>query len=359
MPGRVRVRPGLPEPAHLLGVGRPSSARSRTNLAVLVQYNHAKGVHITRFLNGNDAALGDGSPWVGHRPRTGAAQRHRRPDRGGLQRQEQVRRPHLRPHQALVAQLPVPGRTTRCPGTTPTTTTSAIPSPSATRASRDLDAEYGFSDRDQRHRFNGFLLWQAPGAVNVNVRYSYRSAQPHLAARRTARRRRRRSWPALRPHPARRQRRAAQHRPQGQHLLRRSTSASRASSRSAGGERWSRSSRSSTSLNSTNLLVPADHEPDLQLRRHGPAPAWATRARLQLGRAGDLVARHGGAGIATGRRGPADVPGAGRGCAQRSRAMSKVPKTSMKGKRPAQFLSSPVPPPWCGASGGSAGLAST
>jgi hypothetical protein len=42
----------------------------------------------------------------------------------------------------------------------------------------ELDKEYGFSDRDQRHRVNGFFLWQAPGAVNLNFRYSYRSAQP-------------------------------------------------------------------------------------------------------------------------------------------------------------------------------------
>jgi len=42
----------------------------------------------------------------------------------------------------------------------------------------DLAAEYGYSDRDQRHRVNGLFLWQAPGKVNVNFRYSYRSAQP-------------------------------------------------------------------------------------------------------------------------------------------------------------------------------------
>jgi hypothetical protein len=42
----------------------------------------------------------------------------------------------------------------------------------------NLDAEYGYSDRDQRHRINAFLLWSAPGDVNVNIRYSYRSAQP-------------------------------------------------------------------------------------------------------------------------------------------------------------------------------------
>jgi hypothetical protein len=42
----------------------------------------------------------------------------------------------------------------------------------------DLDAEYSWSDRDQRHRFNGWFLWNAPAGVNVNARYSYRSHQP-------------------------------------------------------------------------------------------------------------------------------------------------------------------------------------
>src|SRR5262249_32561767 len=42
----------------------------------------------------------------------------------------------------------------------------------------DLDAEYGYSDRDQRHRVNSWLLWNAPQGFDVNLRYSYRSAQP-------------------------------------------------------------------------------------------------------------------------------------------------------------------------------------
>ncbi|MDL2716838.1 MAG: TonB-dependent receptor [Acidobacteriota bacterium] len=42
----------------------------------------------------------------------------------------------------------------------------------------NLDAEYGYSDRDQRHRFNAIVLWKAPFDINVNTRYSYRSAQP-------------------------------------------------------------------------------------------------------------------------------------------------------------------------------------
>ncbi|NJL26910.1 MAG: TonB-dependent receptor plug domain-containing protein [Thermoanaerobaculia bacterium] len=42
----------------------------------------------------------------------------------------------------------------------------------------DLDAEYGFSDRDQRDRFNAWALWRAPWGIDVNARYSYRSPQP-------------------------------------------------------------------------------------------------------------------------------------------------------------------------------------
>jgi hypothetical protein len=42
----------------------------------------------------------------------------------------------------------------------------------------NLDAEYGYSNRDQRHRVNAIVLWKAPGAINVNARFSYRSAQP-------------------------------------------------------------------------------------------------------------------------------------------------------------------------------------
>ncbi|CAM2010033.1 TonB-dependent receptor [Acanthopleuribacter pedis] len=42
----------------------------------------------------------------------------------------------------------------------------------------DLEAEWGYSDRDQRHRFSTWILWQAPYAFNVNMRFNYRSAQP-------------------------------------------------------------------------------------------------------------------------------------------------------------------------------------
>jgi hypothetical protein len=41
-----------------------------------------------------------------------------------------------------------------------------------------LDKEFGLSDRDQRHRFNGWILWNAPGGLDVNGRVTYLSAQP-------------------------------------------------------------------------------------------------------------------------------------------------------------------------------------
>ena len=42
----------------------------------------------------------------------------------------------------------------------------------------DLAAEWGYSDRDQRHRANAWVLWTAPHDINVSARWSYRSEQP-------------------------------------------------------------------------------------------------------------------------------------------------------------------------------------
>ncbi len=41
-----------------------------------------------------------------------------------------------------------------------------------------LDREWGYSDRDQRHRFNAFLLNKLPGRFLLNNRFTYTSAQP-------------------------------------------------------------------------------------------------------------------------------------------------------------------------------------
>lgn len=41
-----------------------------------------------------------------------------------------------------------------------------------------LDREWGYSDRDQRHRFNAFLLNALPGKFALSNRFTYTSAQP-------------------------------------------------------------------------------------------------------------------------------------------------------------------------------------
>jgi hypothetical protein len=150
-----------------------------SNLAVLVQYNHAKSVHITRFLNGNDPLLGDGvgpGPWGTGLPPGGF---------NGINTLTVVDSSAKSLYRALTIGLNK--KWSRNWQMQANYTLSKDMSdddnerdPFSFRYARitDLDAEYGLSDRDQKHRFNGFLVWSAPGDVNVNVRYSYRSAQP-------------------------------------------------------------------------------------------------------------------------------------------------------------------------------------
>ena len=150
-----------------------------SNLAALVQYNHSKGVHITRFLNGNDPLLGDGvapGPWG-----TGLAPG----GFNGINTLTVVDSSAKSLYRGLTIGLNK--KWSRNWQAQANYTLSKDMSdddnerdPFSFRYARitDLDAEYGLSDRDQKHRFNGFVIWRAPGALNVNVRYSYRSAQP-------------------------------------------------------------------------------------------------------------------------------------------------------------------------------------
>ncbi|HXL35423.1 MAG TPA: TonB-dependent receptor [Gemmatimonadales bacterium] len=46
----------------------------------------------------------------------------------------------------------------------------------------DLAPEYNWSDRDQRHRFNGWALVRLPGDIHLDNRVSYYSAQPTSAS---------------------------------------------------------------------------------------------------------------------------------------------------------------------------------
>ena len=139
----------------------------------LVQYNYAAGRNITRFLNQNDAELG--SPWAsglnGGFNGVGAlttVTSSARSNYSGVTFALTKRWSHNYQFQVnySLSWDKSDDDNERDPFTFKYVSI------------RNLDAEYGYSDRDQRHRLNGFLLWQAPGKLNVNLRYSYRSAQP-------------------------------------------------------------------------------------------------------------------------------------------------------------------------------------
>jgi hypothetical protein len=143
------------------------------DVALLLQYNHSKGVHVTRFLNGNDPLLG--SPWSSGLDGTA----------NGIGTLTVVDSSAKSKYDGITFGL-TKRYSHRVQGQLNYTLSWDYSDddnerdPFTFRYARitDLDAEYGFSDRDQRHRVNGFLLWRTPGDVNVNLRYSYRSAQP-------------------------------------------------------------------------------------------------------------------------------------------------------------------------------------
>ena len=144
-----------------------------TDLSALVQYNHAAGRHITRWLNSNAPEYG--SPWG-----TGldggpngigvlwTVASNAKSNYDGVTFGLTKRISH---HYEFQANYTL---------SWDKSDDDNERDPFTLRYAKitDLAAEYGYSDRDQRHRLNSFFLWQAPGAVNVNFRYSYRSAQP-------------------------------------------------------------------------------------------------------------------------------------------------------------------------------------
>jgi hypothetical protein len=146
--------------------------------SVLVQYNYSKGENITRFLNGNDPE--QGSPWGSGLDGTS----------NGIGTLTVVSSTAKSRYDGITLSL------TRRPGggrfqgqlnytlSWDKSDDDNERDPFSFRyvSINDLAAEYGYSDRDQRHRLNGWLLWQAPGDLAVNVRYSYRSAQPQSLA---------------------------------------------------------------------------------------------------------------------------------------------------------------------------------
>jgi hypothetical protein len=145
-----------------------------TDYAFLVKYNYAKTDHITRFTNRNDPLLG--SPWSTGLGAGGT---------NGIGVLTVIESTAKSLYNGLT--FGVSKRLTNRFMFEANYTYSKDKSdddnerdPFSFRYAKitDLAAEYGYSDRDQRHRLNSFLLWNAPLGLNVNFRYSYRSAQP-------------------------------------------------------------------------------------------------------------------------------------------------------------------------------------
>lgn len=144
------------------------------DLALLLKYNYAKTDHLTRFVNRNDPLLG--SPWSFGLPPFGingigtltvvestAKSKYWGVTVGARKRFSDNYAFHLNYTYSK-------DRSDDDNERDPFTFRYAKVT--------DLDAEWGFSDRDQRHRLNGSFLARLPYDVDFNARYSYRSAQP-------------------------------------------------------------------------------------------------------------------------------------------------------------------------------------
>jgi len=144
------------------------------NYSFLVKYNYAKADHVTRFTDRNDPLLG--SPWstgLGADGTNGV---------GVLTTVESTAKSKYDGITLGVTRRPVNNLAFQVYYTysKDKSDDDNERDPFSFRYAKitNLDAEYGYSDRDQRHRVNSWLLWNAPAGVDFNLRYSYRSAQP-------------------------------------------------------------------------------------------------------------------------------------------------------------------------------------
>jgi hypothetical protein len=142
--------------------------------AFLVKFNYAKGENITRFVNRNDPLLG--SPWSTGLGADGSK------GIGTLTTVESSARSLYRGWTVGVTKRASSNFQFQAYYTYSKdySDDDNERDPFTFRYAKvtALDAEWGYSDRDQRHRFNSWLLWNAPYGIDLNVRYGYRSAQP-------------------------------------------------------------------------------------------------------------------------------------------------------------------------------------
>jgi hypothetical protein len=145
-----------------------------SDTAGLVKLNYAKTDHITRFTNRNDPRLG--SPWSSGLPPGGA---------NGIATLTTVESTAKSRYRGIT--LGLDKRLTGKYAYQVYYTWSKDKSdddnerdPFTFRYAdiTQLDREYSYSDRDQRHRVNAWALFRLPADFDLNLRYSYRSAQP-------------------------------------------------------------------------------------------------------------------------------------------------------------------------------------
>jgi hypothetical protein len=153
-----------------------------TGIGVLLKYNYAKGDHITRFVDRNAAELG--APWstgIGADGSNGL---------GSLTTIESsahskywgwtlgVTKRFADHYGFQVNYTYSKDKSDDDNERDPFTFRYAAIHEDPNDPNAEFSKEWGYSDRDQRHRVNAWFIWQAPAAVDVNLRYSYRSAQP-------------------------------------------------------------------------------------------------------------------------------------------------------------------------------------
>lgn len=143
-------------------------------LAALVKLNYAKTDHITRFVNRNDPRLG--SPWSSGLPPGGT---------NGITTLTTVESTAKSRYRAATV-----GFNKRMSGnhayqvyytwSKDESDDDNERDPFTFRYAdvTQLDREFSYSDRDQRHRLNAWLLLRLPAELDLNLRYAYRSAQP-------------------------------------------------------------------------------------------------------------------------------------------------------------------------------------
>jgi hypothetical protein len=143
------------------------------DVSLLVAYNYAKSTRLTRFVDRNDARLYNG------------VQIFARPDGSGVGEIRSTESSAKSLYQGLTFTLNKRfsnrfqfqanyllswDRSDDDNERDPFTFRYADP--------RDLTPEYGYSDRDQRHRFNAFATFELPYDVTISPIVQYRSAQP-------------------------------------------------------------------------------------------------------------------------------------------------------------------------------------